>query len=419
MTEGCNILLVAEASKARRLMALAPVGPDGKVVQACSDGFAALEALAGRAYRSVLVTAPQPEMGDLVKAIRRVRPGVRVFGVCSPAAEWQLRRDWKAGGETFDDYFIFPPSPAEWARMLESAGGAGEGDASGAVKSLSTPDLTALIESATSLDELAACTKQLVKAACGIEPRWSRRGEPRQGAQQLLTLQDDPPRILFSGEPLAPDAGRDEYLAALRAILSSLTAAAKRAQGLRRLAITDYLTGAYNRRYFDFYARKILDVARARRTRVTLLLYDIDDFKAYNDEFGHAAGDEILRDTARLMRETTRKSDVVARYGGDEFAVLFCDLGEARQAGSKPPETAYALSDRFRKAVHSYTFKMLGPKATGSLTISGGLASFPWDGLKLEELTRAADLALSKAKADGKNNIQIVGGGPDGTLERP
>jgi diguanylate cyclase (GGDEF)-like protein len=139
-------------------------------------------------------------------------------------------------------------------------------------------------------------------------------------------------------------------------------------------------------------------------------LYDIDDFKRYNDRFGHAAGDEILRETAAMMKQITRRHDVVARIGGDEFAVLFWDTGPTRQPNSQPLQTAYQLADRFRRAVSSHAFQALGPKASGTLTISGGLATFPWDGWTIDQLLRRADEALLSAKANGKNNIHLVGG---------
>ncbi|NQU74877.1 MAG: GGDEF domain-containing protein, partial [Planctomycetes bacterium] len=126
--------------------------------------------------------------------------------------------------------------------------------------------------------------------------------------------------------------------------------AANRMHALRRMATIDYLTGAYNRRYFTYFTDRMLLAVRSKRGRATLLVYDIDDFKHYNDKFGHAAGDEILRETARLMKQITRKGDLVARIGGDEFAVLFCDLGSTRTPGSEPLGTAYALADRFRRA---------------------------------------------------------------------
>jgi diguanylate cyclase (GGDEF)-like protein len=142
---------------------------------------------------------------------------------------------------------------------------------------------------------------------------------------------------------------------------------------------------------------------------VTLLLYDIDDFKHYNETYGHAAGDEILRETAILMKRTSRSHDVVARIGGDEFAVLFWDVQPPRRASSKPLQDFQRLAERFCRAVSAHSFASLGPEARGVLTISGGLANFPADGQTCRDLLRAADQALRSVKRSGKNAIQIVG----------
>ena len=184
---------------------------------------------------------------------------------------------------------------------------------------------------------------------------------------------------------------------------------AQRTVTLHQLATTDHLTGAYNRRYFYHLTEHILKRAKASRFRVTLLLYDIDDFKHYNETYGHAAGDEILRETAALMKRTCRSHDVVARIGGDEFAALFWDVQPPRRPSSQPLQDFWRLAERFRRAVGAHSFASLGPEAKGVLSISGGLANFPADGQTCLELLRAADQALRAVKRTGKNGIRIVG----------
>ena len=205
------------------------------------------------------------------------------------------------------------------------------------------------------------------------------------------------------------DDEQTRWLADLRSQLPSLAVAAGRTDTLTRLAMTDHLTGVHNRRYFMREATKRLDIAAEKRVPATLLVYDIDNFKQYNDTYGHATGDEILRETAQLMVQTTRRHDLVARIGGDEFAVLFCDFGPPRKPGSQPPRTAYELATRFRTAVLSHQFRALGPDAAGTLTISGGLATFPWNGSTIETLIARADEALLTAKGKGKNNVYLIG----------
>jgi diguanylate cyclase (GGDEF)-like protein len=236
-----------------------------------------------------------------------------------------------------------------------------------------------------------------------------RAGETPAPQYALLSLEDPPRRLVAEDAAFEPDAAGEELLASLRAILPALRSAARRTEVLRRLSITDELTGLYNRRYFRQMAGAVLDWSRPRNSRATLLIYDLDDFKKYNDEFGHPVGDEILRETALMIKQITRSQDIVARIGGEEFAVLFWESEPPRLPDSRPVQKAYALADRFRRAVASRHFHSLGPQAKGSLTISGGLASFPRDGQTIDELLRKADEALYAAKRGGKNAIRIVG----------
>jgi len=151
---------------------------------------------------------------------------------------------------------------------------------------------------------------------------------------------------------------------------------------------------------------------------VTLLLFDIDNFKHYNDVYGHSAGDEILKQAAVLMRRCCRGHDVVGRIGGDEFAVIFWDdphrktlkeETERRSALAEHPKEAIFIAKRFRKELEKAEFHLLGPKGRGVLTISGGLACFPRDGSTIQELFSQADSALLEAKRSGKNRIYLVG----------
>ncbi len=183
---------------------------------------------------------------------------------------------------------------------------------------------------------------------------------------------------------------------------------------LARYALHDDLTGLHNRRYFDRTLRRLLDQAKEKRFRMTLMLFDIDDFKRYNDKYGHPAGDEILRETARLMRTAMRKHDVVARVGGDEFAVIFWDHDSPRQPNSEHPHDVIKAAGRFREAVAAHRFPKLLDEAPGTLTISGGLASFPWDGRSAEELYQLADDMLLQSKRQGKNAITFGPGAKNG-----
>lgn len=184
---------------------------------------------------------------------------------------------------------------------------------------------------------------------------------------------------------------------------------------LRKLAMTDELTGVWNRRYFQRFLERRLQEAASERQQVTLLVFDIDDFKSYNDRFGHPAGDEILRETARLIQTLVRDHDVVARIGGDEFAVVFWDKGEPRHLGSQHPDNVIAIARRFQKAICEHKFPKLGKEAVGQLTVSGGLAGFPWDGRTPEELIAQADTMALQSKRNGKNAVCFgPGAAPNG-----
>lgn len=176
---------------------------------------------------------------------------------------------------------------------------------------------------------------------------------------------------------------------------------------LRKAALTDPLTGAWNRRYFDRFLDAALERAMEHRRSVTLLVFDIDDFKRFNDEYGHAAGDEILVETVALMNSVIRPTDRVCRIGGDEFAVIFHEPQGPREPGSTPPESVFQISARFQKQITEQRFPKLGDDAPGELTISGGLATYPWDGRTASELLERADQLSLRSKKLGKNAITL------------
>ncbi len=193
----------------------------------------------------------------------------------------------------------------------------------------------------------------------------------------------------------------------------------ERIRQLEILATQDDLTGLKNRRYLKQFLVQVLELAKQHRFPVTLLLFDIDNFKQYNDQFGHSVGDKVLIQAGEMIRHCCRAHDVVARIGGDEFAVVFWDLPEKktppkrterRQQQAKPPREPIFMAERFRKEIAAARFALLGPHGRGRLTISGGLASFPEDGKTAEELLNRADQALLEAKRQGKNKIVIIGG---------
>ncbi|MCH2162569.1 MAG: diguanylate cyclase [Phycisphaerales bacterium] len=174
---------------------------------------------------------------------------------------------------------------------------------------------------------------------------------------------------------------------------------------LAHQAETDELTGAGNRRGFERVLRESIEAARAERQLLTLMVFDIDNFKTYNDQFGHEAGDEVLRETVQLLRATIRRGDHVFRIGGDEFVVIFSDNEGPRGEESSPPESVEQIAHRFQAQVCDMRFPKLGVDAPGSLSISAGLATFPWDGHDATSLLRHADQLALDSKRAGKNLI--------------
>jgi GGDEF domain-containing protein len=232
--------------------------------------------------------------------------------------------------------------------------------------------------------------------------------------------------LVLSTPPAQETAGR-ALLAEIGSLLAKTAAIQHRQGRLQKLAFTDDLTGLFNCRYFKHFLTRTLAEARKSRFPVTLFLFDIDDFKSYNDRFGHGVGDDILRQTANLMRRCVRDHDLVARIGGDEFAVVFWEKEgprTPREAGpgvpGRPPSEPEQILARFRRLLATESFPLLGPTGRGMLTISGGLAVYPYDAQEVQSLIDAADKALMfGAKRSGRNSIHLVGGSGQGDSMQP
>jgi diguanylate cyclase (GGDEF)-like protein len=217
-------------------------------------------------------------------------------------------------------------------------------------------------------------------------------------------------QILVGPRQRSPfSAAEAEKLRHYTRLIGHLLDAAERQHQWQSLALIDPVTQLPNRRYLQQRLELLLHRAAGDRSRVTVLIFDLDGFKHFNDCYGHSAGDDILRETGQLFRRCCRQDDIVARYAGDEFVVVFWDAEQPRIPGSKHPTDALAVLRRFKRSLQSHEFPKLGSEAKGRITISGGLASFPWDAKDAQGLIDRADEALLQAKQAGKNRIVLVG----------
>ena len=201
--------------------------------------------------------------------------------------------------------------------------------------------------------------------------------------------------ISNKNEPFKPDSRDLLQLISQRASLILTNATLHRDTKL--LALTDGLTGLLNHR--AFHDRLVGEFERHRRygSAISIIIADFDDLKVINDTFGHPVGDKVLRKIGDILREASRESDVLARYGGDEFVILL------PQTSTK---NACNMAERIRKKVKDSDFEIKGHKVKSSMTM--GIASVPHLEINSpDELFGSADRALYEAKRSGKNRVRV------------
>lgn len=162
------------------------------------------------------------------------------------------------------------------------------------------------------------------------------------------------------------------------------------------MALTDPLTSVFNRRYVTAHLPRLLDRSIDNNKPVSALMFDIDHFKVVNDTFGHAVGDEVLREVAVRSSMNLRNFDLVARLGGEEFVVILPDTGA---------EMALAVAERLRCLIADTPFKVSAPVGEIRVTVSIGVAVSGWVGDTPDALLRRADAALYEAKRAGRNRV--------------
>ena len=208
--------------------------------------------------------------------------------------------------------------------------------------------------------------------------------QEKRAAGVLMLFRDDPP---FS-------ENEQQILAIFATQISMLLGTIRARERILNLAETDDLTGVWNKRYFRRQLPTEVERARTFGVPLSLLLFDIDDFKQINDSLGHVIGDVVLSELCGAVRESLRPTDAVVRFGGDEFALI---LPHTDLAGAK------AVADRVMSRVRALTIPT-DEEASVQCSISMGLAEFSRDeDASASDLVRRADACLYEAKRQGKN----------------
>ena len=165
---------------------------------------------------------------------------------------------------------------------------------------------------------------------------------------------------------------------------------------LRKQTLKDPLTHCYNRRFLDDYIKQYEPLAKRNSSEIGLFILDIDHFKLVNDEFGHPAGDKILKYVVAIIRDQIRESDLLVRFGGEEFLVILLEM--------KNLVSSENVAEKIRDAIEQYKFK-LPDEVIIQKTVSIGVADFPKDADSINQTIKFADVALYAAKQTGRNKV--------------
>lgn len=213
-----------------------------------------------------------------------------------------------------------------------------------------------------------------------------------------FSFSENKPGLLLWSEKTAVAGTGNRLLPRLERIAQRAFVNAREFERMEEMSYTDSLTRLYNRRYFVKRLHEEIQRATRYRRGLGLLLFDIDDFKLYNDNFGHQCGDELLRRMGETLSQTLRAIDVVSRYGGDEFCIIMPEAGRS---------TCRVFMDRLRFAIASADFRDKNSSFEGKITISIGGAIYPDDAESAERLIYCADMALLRSKALGRDHSAL------------
>jgi diguanylate cyclase (GGDEF)-like protein len=170
-------------------------------------------------------------------------------------------------------------------------------------------------------------------------------------------------------------------------------------QRAEQLTITDDLTKLFNSRYLNLYIGREIKRCKRHGIPLSVIFLDLDGFKGVNDQYGHLAGSRTLTEVGGILAEAVRESDILARYGGDEFVVVLPET---------PPSGALVIAERIRKAIESHRF-LSEQGLAARISASFGIASYPDHALTPEGLIQKADQAMYRVKEKDKNGIEVAG----------
>ena len=381
---------------------------------------------ASRESARAIIACVDPELHQLENAIAGLRAAAgaatKLVLCCTPESEPLTRQVMAAGA---DDYVLFPVDDAELDAAIGYARPARAPQHGLTAAPAATPEeLDLLAETLSSLtgkpmrliENIAKLTRTALSArgvTVIVEGAVATSGDVVTRPVLTASLTGEHGvigQLAVAERAQGPFTPHDvDKLSHYATIAGHLLAAASKQRQWAHLALTDECSGLPNRRYLNTQLDEIIPRAADERFPVALLLFDVDDFKSYNDQFGHDAGDEIIRVIGELFQRNCRAQDIVARYGGDEFAVVFWDSRGPRAPGSEHLQNALNILERFKEDLRTYKFQTISSADRAQLTVSGGLAAYPWDASTRADLLKRADEALLAAKRAGKNRVLPIG----------
>jgi diguanylate cyclase (GGDEF)-like protein len=351
-----------------------------------------------RAERAALERSLQEHKREISASSQQLRSVEHLFDVMREAGTTLNVQEMLGLAQEFTDrmfrfrHFVLGLTSPDGRRFeVRAASGCDETMLRAASLDRKAPTLVAL---------LGAEGKPLYVPDTGANPRWTRPAELSIKSFLFVPfmVRDETIGFLcaFSRQDALLDEDRFQNLLVFCNQIAIGLQKALLYEKVQRLSITDGLTKLYSYRYFRQRLDEELVLAQRYGSRLSMLILDIDHFKKYNDTYGHLAGDQVLQEVGRLLRENSEASHLVARYGGEEMVVI---------APETDRERARLLAERLRTAVETAVFDV-GSDST-RVSVSIGVAVYPEDATTSLDLVARADKALYGAKSGGRNRVVV------------